>query len=143
MFLEIAKQQNLLLEYWGGRRELASQQRIGAALGRRRDRVFGKVRIRSANTGATGGNAYRLEEIEAGNKTPKTPETPMTVPEEAISRGEFYGSPCQNSGFQGSFSEPLRRNSASPADTKSGVSGVSGVFFEGQVEDDRDVMEVD
>ncbi len=145
--LAVARDQNLLLEYWGGRKDLGAQQRIGAALGKRRDRVFGGYRIRPASTGATGGNAYRLEKIEVRNKTPKTPETPSTLTEEVGLGEELNASPsrnsAENSGNQGNFFEPPGRNSPLPADIKSGVSGVSGVLVGDGSEDGPDVMEVD
>ena len=115
--LSLARYQNLLLEYWGGRKDLGAQQRIGAALGKRRDRIFGRYRIRPASTGATGGNAYRLEKIEVGDKTPKTPETPSDL--------------------------AAGQNSPRLPDTKSGVLGVSGVLVGDGSDDGPDVMVVD
>jgi hypothetical protein len=73
---EVAKANTLLLSVWGGRKDLAAQQRFGYALAAMRDRVFGSVRVRSAGRdGQTGNAAYRLEPIRNGGKTPETPET--------------------------------------------------------------------
>lgn len=145
--LTVAREQNILLQYWGGRRELSAQQRIGTALGRRRDRIFGTFRIRSANIGATGGNAYRLEKIGVRNTTPETPETPEVIAEEADFGKEFYNLASQNSdedsGNQGSSPEVRFRNSPLSTDSDSVVSGVSGVISGGPVEEVLDVWEVD
>jgi hypothetical protein len=115
--LSLARGQNLLLEYWAGRIDLGAQQRVGAALGKRRDRIFGRYRIRPASTGTTGGNAYRLEKIEVGDRTPKTPETPSDL--------------------------AAGQKSPRLPDTKSGVLGVSGVLVGDGSDDGPDVMVVD
>lgn len=61
--LSLAREKNLLLYVWGGRRDLAAQQRVGHALSEHRDRVIGEFRIRDAGRdGRTGANTYRLEE---------------------------------------------------------------------------------
>ena len=74
--LEIAKDNNLLLALWVGRSALPGQQRIGHALGARRDRVFGDYRIRKAGTdGRTNSVAYQLE--QGSSKTTET--TPATL----------------------------------------------------------------
>ena len=60
--LEMAKANDILLSLWGGRSAIGAQQRIGHALVRRRDRVFGEYCIRFAGDGPTRNNSYRLEE---------------------------------------------------------------------------------
>lgn len=76
---EVAKERSLLLTLWGGRSTLAAQQRLGHALADRRDRLFGRFYIRSAERASTGNNAYCLERHQGGpDKTPQTPETPTT-----------------------------------------------------------------
>jgi len=70
-------ERELLLDIWAGRGALGGQQRLGHALGRRRDRVFGDYTIRDAGRdSATGSAAYRLEHREE-RKTTETPETPL------------------------------------------------------------------
>ena len=60
--LELAIHKDLLLELRAGRGQLAAQQRMGHALARRRDRVFGEWIIRSAGHGGQSHNLqYRLE----------------------------------------------------------------------------------
>jgi hypothetical protein len=87
--LAIAKDEGLLLDYWAGRKDIAAQQRIGHALSRRMDRIFGKYQICSGGDGSTGNKSYRLKITPAGggNKTPKTPETPRP----AMKTGEMRG----------------------------------------------------
>ena len=75
---EVAKAHGLLLSVWGGRKDLAAQQRFGYALAAMRDRVFGRLRVRSAGRDSQTGNAaYRVELVREGGKTPETPETPL------------------------------------------------------------------
>jgi hypothetical protein len=75
---EVAKAHSLLLSAWGGRKDLAAQQRLGYALAAMRDRVFGRFRIRSSGRDSQTVNAaYRVELIRDGRKTPETPETPF------------------------------------------------------------------
>ena len=70
--LEVARENDLVLSHWSGRRTLAAQQRLGRALATRRDRVFGDYRIRTAGANRqTKGMSYRLE-VVGGNKTPAT-----------------------------------------------------------------------
>lgn len=71
---DILKDRHLLLDVWGGRTQQGALQRIGHALGSRRDRVFGGYKIVSAGRdGVTRSAAYRL--IRIGNKTTENPET--------------------------------------------------------------------
>jgi hypothetical protein len=73
---EIAKAYGLLLSMWGGRRELAAQQRFGHALNSVRDRMFGDYRVRSAGRDSQTKNAaYRLEP-RGTHQTPETPQLP-------------------------------------------------------------------
>jgi uncharacterized protein DUF3854 len=72
----VAKERSLLLTLWGGRSTIAAQQRLGHALADRRDRLFGRFYIRSAERASSGNNAYRLEVSQTDlDKTPKTPES--------------------------------------------------------------------
>jgi hypothetical protein len=140
--LEVAKQEGILMDYWAGRRELSAQQRIGHALSRRRDRVFGEYRIRAASTGATGNNAYRLEPV--AHKTPKTPETPPASYENSGNEGGVLGDHrSKTPPTERCFGDRPDQNTPAETDTKPGVSGVSGVFVRGQAEDGHDVMEMD
>ncbi len=76
---EVAKERSLLLTLWGGRSTLAAQQRLGHALADRRDRLFRRFYIRSAERALTGNNAYRLEPHQgSADKTPQTPKTLTT-----------------------------------------------------------------
>ena len=73
--LEVCKNNNLLLSVLSGRSSLSAQQRIGHALGARRDRVFGIYRIlKAGNDGRTNSNANLLES-RGGSKTPETTQT--------------------------------------------------------------------
>ena len=120
--LEVAKETNVVLSYWAGRSALAAQQRIGHALGARRDRVFGKYRIRKAGAdGQTNSTAYQLE---IGG-TPKTTETPETTQTTLKQGGKPVG------GFETETPKtPLADGQNPPgiSDTKTGDSVVSGVL---------------
>jgi hypothetical protein len=48
--LGVAKEHGLLLDIWGSRSDKSAQQRIGRALGQRRDRIFRSYRIRAAGS---------------------------------------------------------------------------------------------
>ena len=119
--LEVAKERSLVLSHWSGRSALSAQQRLGHALGTRRDRVFGDYRIRTAGANSqTKSTAYRLE-VGSGNKTPETPKTPVNVPGMwSDPTGVFENEPPKTpvAGEQNP-----RRNLAS----STGVYGVSGV----------------
>ena len=61
--LEVATENDLLIDLRAGRSALSAQQRLGHALARRRDRVFGKFIIRAADRDRETRNmAYRLEQ---------------------------------------------------------------------------------
>ena len=115
---DIAKSQGLLLDLWAGRSELAAQQRMGHALTRRMDRIFGKYQLYSGGEGPTHNRSYRLARAGGGNKTPQTPQTPQAEHE--------------TSDFEGGVLKDA--DSKTPPETppdlsvNSGVSGVSGVF---------------
>lgn len=77
---EVAKDRGLLLDVWGGRTHQGALQRIGHALGSRRDRVFGSYKLVNAGRdGVTRNAAYRLE--VPPRKTTETPETPGDMAE--------------------------------------------------------------
>ena len=68
---EIAKSNKTLLTIWAGRSELGAYQRIGKALLKHRDRVFGRYVIRrSAEHSSTGNNTHRLELLSSVNDDP-------------------------------------------------------------------------
>jgi hypothetical protein len=119
--LEVARENGLVLSHWSGRRTLAAQQRLGRALGTRRDRVFGDYRIRTAGANSqTKSAAYRLE-VGSGYKTPETPETPGNVPGMwSDPTGVFENAPPQT---------PVagEQNPRSNLASNTGVYGVSGV----------------
>jgi hypothetical protein len=137
---EVAKVHGLLLSLWGGRKDLAAQQRFGHALASMCDRVFGSFRVRSAGRDSRTGNAaYRLESIRDGNKTPETPETlayyvqPSAVQGDSSADtagalgdkankppgdGRYFGPEVSASGSQNSIEESINY----------GVLGVSGVL---------------
>ncbi|MHB1256098.1 MAG: hypothetical protein ACYCXI_07745 [Dethiobacteraceae bacterium] len=77
---EIVKEHSILLDVWGGRAKTGALQRMGHALSKKRDRVFGDYVIRSAGQdGVTRSAAYRLEfRAEGVGGTPKTTETTET-----------------------------------------------------------------
>ena len=77
--LDLAKETNLIVELRAGRTDLSAQQRMGHALSKRIDGVFGKFTIKSAGRDSyTGNRAYRMQvQIRgAGDRTPETTETP-------------------------------------------------------------------
>lgn len=81
LMVDVLKPRNMLLDLWAGRQVLSGQQRLGHALQRRVDAVFGQNVIRSAGRdGLTGNSAYRLERVKGRNmpgaETPETPDTP-------------------------------------------------------------------
>ncbi len=113
---EIMQRETLLLDLWGGRKELSAQQRVGRALGNHRDRVFGGFALKPAGRDSiTGSNAYRVEAIEprGSKQTPETPGTPRT--------------PSDTSQTHGGFSGVLDEVATQPPD---GVSGPSAVRTE-------------
>jgi hypothetical protein len=132
---EVAKARGLLLGVWAGRKDLAAQQRFGHVLPTVRDRVFGRLTIRSAGQDAATKNAaYRLEW-----RRQKTPETPGTPPPD--------GQPDERQGMSG----PALTGVSEATDGKTppqitpdttyasrltqnmgGVSGVSGVLRQHQ-----------
>jgi hypothetical protein len=135
---EVAKAHSLLLSVWGGRTDLAAQQRFGYALAAMRDRVFGSFRVRSAGRDSRTGNAaYRLEPVRAGGKTPETPETPINqvaiqVVQDDSGGGTVgvLGDDTTNAlGDVGCFTEtPVGSNQHPTKESKAyGVSGVSSV----------------
>jgi hypothetical protein len=72
--LGLAKQHDLLLGLWAGRKEIAAQQRVGHALQGMRGRVFGDWCLRpSGRDSATKNRSYRLEP----KWTPQTSQTPQ------------------------------------------------------------------
>ena len=75
--LKLAKEDDLLLDLWAGRSEVAGQQRFGHALRAHRDRIYGEWAIRRAGTEAySHSNAWRLEEINV----PAGPDDPEQNP---------------------------------------------------------------
>jgi hypothetical protein len=139
---EVAKVHSLLLSMWGGRKDLAAQQRFGHALASMCDRVFGNFRVRSAGRDSQTGNvAYRLEPVRAGKKTPETPETPPTQAQrlgaqgrnalhhDGCFEGDYTETPVGGGCFQPSgHNTPVDGGQMSLTESiSSGVSGVSGV----------------
>lgn len=60
--LGVMRDHGLLLDHWAGRTDLSAQQRVGRALGKYRDRVFGHHQIKYAGPDSITRNAsYRLE----------------------------------------------------------------------------------
>ena len=119
--LDLAKETKLIVGLRAGRSDLSAQQRMGHALAKRVDRVFGRFTIRSAERDSrTGNRAYRLEARRSGApaKTPQTTET--------VDRG-------RSDATEGQLplgSEALDQTDAE-GDQKSAVSGVSGVSKSG------------
>jgi hypothetical protein len=139
---EVAKVHGLLLSMWGGRKDLAAQQRFGHALASKCDRMFGNFQVRSAGRDSQTGNAaYRLAPVRAGKRTPETPETPATLAQRFGAQGRnalhpdgcFEGDPtkipvvggCSQPGGQNTPGEG--RQMSLTESISSGVSGVSGV----------------
>ena len=97
--LELARERSLLLDIWGGRVPLGAQQRFGRALVRRRDRVFGDYRLRSAGRDSDTGNAaYLLERMDRDQNTRNTGNT-----SERVQRSD---SAAAVSGVSGVFNQP-------------------------------------
>jgi hypothetical protein len=123
--LEHLKKHGLLLDVWGGRGKTGALQRLGHALSKKRDRVFGRYVVRAAGAdGITRNAAYRLEISGGGGgdfKTPETPETPGTRPGKPVLTGLLGAA---NSGC---FAPEA---SKTPGKTPENNQGVSGVFGE-------------
>ena len=122
---EVVKENSVLMEIWAGRSPLAAQQRIGHALASRRDRIFGKFRLRSAGrSGDTGSAAYCLDvrPEQGGMKTPETPVTSVGIAKNENAQGVVLG--------RAAVKTPSSRsqNPTHDSDTKVGVSGVSVVL---------------
>jgi hypothetical protein len=141
---DLAKAHSLLLSIWGGRKDLAAQQRLGHALSGMRDRVFGGCKVRSAGRDSQTKNAaYRLEPIEAEKKTPETPEKPPAQAQRLGAQGRkalhhdgWFEGDSTKTPVGGGCSEPSGHNT--PVDgghmlliesISSGVAGVSGVVM--------------
>lgn len=132
---DVLKERGLLLELWGGRKDISALQRLGHALKARRDRVYGDLRIRPAGQDAATRNAaYRLEPTassEGGTKHPKHPQTPGSPSSTHVDAGCFDGAESRNTrntrpSTQNTRSENTVQNGTST--TTPGVSGVSGVL---------------
>lgn len=140
----VAKERGLLLDLWGGRKDLAAQQRLGRALASMRDRVYGPYRIRSAGRdAATRNQAYRLEPTAPSNeqgahKTPETPGSPLMGPQSRVVHGFLDSAPAgvfgkntretpANTRQTPAAGEPGKPLQASVSGHRQGVSGVSGV----------------
>ena len=77
--LDLAKDNSLIVGLRAGRSDLSAQQRMGHALAKRIDRVFGGFTIKGVGRDAyTGNRAYRLEAQRRGAEA-KTPETTETT----------------------------------------------------------------
>ncbi len=75
---DVLKEGLLLLDIWSGRNPIGAQQRVGHALAKAKDRVFGPYRVRASGRDSfTGNAAYRLE--DRGAETTETPETPPDI----------------------------------------------------------------
>lgn len=136
----LARRLGLLTDLWAGRTTLAGQQRVGRALQKVRDRVFGELRIRYAGRDAhTGSAAYRVEctssDARGNEETPETPDTTGALePQDLQDRG-FSGVSAPEGGNPGrGFSvaqdetpeKPRAQGPSLPG--TSVVSGVSGVL---------------
>ena len=116
--LDVAKSKNLLLDFWAGRSQLSAQQRIGHALARQVDRVFGPWAIRSAGTHPESRNhAYRLAPGPTQG-SPKTPETPPNTRHVGGCEVSMSGSHAADDGAT---------DSSIGLPERAGVSGVLGV----------------
>jgi len=118
--LELAIEKHLLVDIRAGHREQSAQQRIGRALGRRIDRVFGGHTIRAGGPDpSTKNNTYLLEPVDVTRQV-KTPETPLNtrIPDTAGPERD------------GCFVEERVHNTLAVIATDGGVPGVSGVFSE-------------
>jgi hypothetical protein len=127
---EIIKEHSLLLNVWGGRSKTGALQRLGHALGKKRDRIYGGFAIRAAGLdGVTRNTAYRLELTTGARGADKTPETPETT-------GANLGTP-DFAGFAGvdNFgcfaSEVSKTPGKTTENTRPPSMGVSGVLQNG------------
>jgi putative DNA primase/helicase len=149
----VAQARGLLLSVWGGRTNLAAQQRFGYALAGMRDRVFGRFRVRSAGRdGQTRNAAYRIELMEEGEKTPETP--PDHVRTQAVQGGSGGGSggvlradTTKTPGDVGCVTKPPAESDQfdpkeSRASGVSGVSGVSGACWPTDSDTDEEVIDL-
>lgn len=154
--LAIAKEKNILMSLWAGRKEIAALQRMGHALQGMRGRIFGPHRVRWAGRDSTTKNAaYRLEpkgtptRMEKRHATPhdppirgegdpQTPETPQTVESRESSQSKTPPQNTRNTPSAGGVSghgkgvsqkTPAVDNQKTADNSEaSGVSGVLGCF---------------
>ncbi|MBT9171973.1 MAG: hypothetical protein DDT21_00349 [Syntrophomonadaceae bacterium] len=148
---ELVKEHDLLMSVWGGRSRTGALQRMGHALSKKRDRVFGRYVIRAAGLdGVTRNAAYRLELCAASaagvSKTPETPETLDAGTETPVnidfldtdafgcfagSRAKTPETPSASPGVLQTDSKNTRQNNWQKPPVNIdflGVSGVSGVL---------------
>jgi hypothetical protein len=118
--LQLLRMEDLLMDLWAGRSDLAALQRVGKALARNIDRAFGDYFVRSGGTGSrTRNNTYRLE-----HRTPETPETPRAPIEGSAAAGIGAGVSSHEVGNIDGNTETTEQAAAGP-NAAAGVSGVS------------------
>ncbi|MBS3900197.1 MAG: hypothetical protein KGZ54_11875 [Dethiobacter sp.] len=144
---EVLKEHSLLLDLWGGRAKTGALQRIGHALSRKRDRVYGDLTIRTAGHDSLNrSNAYRLEPNGGGyHKTPETPNTPSAEPE-TTDFIDFSGNDATG-GFEFDDAKTPTKPRKNPGQKTlnsidlSGFSGISGVLKPPQPDEQSDDRE--
>jgi hypothetical protein len=138
LFADVLKEKSLLLTVWAGRSHTAAMQRVGHALARNRDRIYGAWALRAAGQDAhTKNAAYRLEKVPV--KHPKHPTHPVhgdnPIAEQQVAAHDGSGvlptgdtkTPRNTPETpQNTLQTTIRNNGDYDNDT--GVSGVSGVL---------------
>jgi hypothetical protein len=161
LFADVIKPRNLILGLWAGRSHTAAMQRVGHALARNRDRVYGQWQIRAAGQDSyTKNRQYYLELKEAPTKHPKQPKTPHSQKVGTEKKG-VAGLPGDEESCKTPQQTPQQTTQNTPEETQNtpdspqnnpsvnddrirgcdeptGVTGVSGVLMEPCFEDAGD-----
>lgn len=144
--LTAMKALNIFTDYWEGNKPNSALKRVGHAVIRQRDRVFGGFRFQKTGKTATGNAGYRIEAVGRGqNKTPETLITPqpgdVALSSTAFPQNDVPGETPSVPGlsFRNTDETPVgcSTQEANPDGVKS-VSGVSGVLLR----DSLDVVEL-
>jgi hypothetical protein len=77
----LADRQKLLDSVMGDKGERSQRTRLGLAMAKTADRVYGGYRVERAGEDYKGRQQYRLREVQAAGATPSTPTLPTPPPE--------------------------------------------------------------
>jgi hypothetical protein len=128
--LALAKQHDLILGLWAGRKEIAAQQRVGHALQGMRGRIFGDWYLHpSGRDSATKNRAYHLEP-KCLPQIPKTPETNEKTDDSQLKTPQ-QNTLAARSGMGQTPAQPPAVDTTKDGENSKpcGVSGVSECFI--------------